>query len=196
MNFFALAKIALIEESNKGYTKLILSNPVPWRTRYLTFNVWRKLKLYHGDEAFKVGDAVSVQYRPGTFNRLISMEPARVDTCMVCYSLYELPPDAQKIDCGLCSIFDSDRRERVPTELKLIAITYKQCAYSRGCCLTFVDEEADTSYFAWTFEGKPHFREFGSLKTLEKYNICGWIVRNTDEGNFAIELTHVPDICV
>ena len=63
MSFFALAKIALIEESNKGYTKLILSNPVPWRTRYLTFNVWHKPKLYHGDEAFKVGGAVSVQYR-------------------------------------------------------------------------------------------------------------------------------------
>ena len=196
MSFFALAKIDLIEESSKGYTKLALSSPVPWRTRHLIFFVWQKSKLYHGDEMFKVDDAVGIEYRPGKFDRLVSMELARVDICPVCYSLYELPPNAQKIDCGLCSIFDTDRRERAPAELKLIAITYKQCAYSKGCCLTFVDEKADVLYFSWTLEAKPYFEKFGALEPKQKYNIYGWILRDTDEGNFAIELNDVPDICV
>ena len=195
MSFFALGKIDVLEESNKGYTKLVLSSPVPWRNRYLTFYVWHKVKLQHGDEAFKVDDAVSVEYKPGKFDRLISLEPARLDSCIVCYGLYELPLNSQKIDCGYCSVFAADRRERAPTILKLIAITYKDCAYSRGCCLTFASE-ADVLYFAWTFEKKPHFVKFGALETLRNYNICGWILRNTDEGNFIIELTHVPDICI
>ena len=196
MSFFTFARITLIEESTKGYTKLILSNPVPWRTRYLTFNVWQKTKLYHEDEPFKVGDAVSVQYRPGKFGRLISMELARLDTCLVCYSLYELPPNAQKIDCGLCSVFDIDRRKRAPTELKLIAVTEKQCQYTLGRCLTFADETTDKLYFAWTYAGKLFFEEFATLEKLQNYNISGWIIRETDEGNYGIELTHVPDICV
>lgn len=196
MSLLILAKIALIEETNKGYTKLVLSNPVPWRTRYLTFNVWHKPKLYYGDEAFKVDDAVSVQYRPGKFDRLVSMELARVDTCVVCYSLYELPPNAQKMDCGLCSVFDIERRKRAPTELKLIAVTEKQCQYNLGRCLTFVDESTDNLYFAWSFAGKLFFEGFGALKKQENYNIHAWVERETDEGNFGIELTHVPDICV
>ena len=196
MSLYTFAKIELIEESNKGYTKLILANPVPWRTRYLTFFVWHKAKLLHGDDqAFKVDDDVSVEYRPGKFDRLISLELARLGACPTCYALYELPPDAQRMDCGLCSPFDADRRERPPTVLKLISKTYKQCAYSRGLCLSFADDATGVVYFAWTFEGKPHFEKFDILETMLKYNIYGWITRVTDEGNFAIILTHVPDLC-
>ena len=192
MSFSTFAKIELIQESNKGYTKMILANPIPWDTRYLTFYIWQKSKLRHEDEAFKVGDDVIVEYRPGKFDRLISLQPARLDVCPTCYALYELPPDAQKIDCGLCSPFDLDRRERAPEELKLIKKTYKQCAFSEGLCLSFVDDATGVIYFAWTFEGKPHFEKCGELETLRKYNICGWIIGTTDEGNFSIALTHVP----
>mgnify|MGYP000258505753 CR=1 FL=1 len=195
MSFFAFAKIEVIQESSKGYTKLILSSPIPWRHRYLSFNVWHKAKLYHGDKAFKVDDDVSVEYRPGKFDRLVSLEPASLDACVICHSLYEVPPNTQKMDCGSCSVFDADRRERVPTELKLISITYKDCAFSKGCCLTFVDEAADILYFAWSFEKKPHYATFGTLETLRNYNVCGWVLHKTDDGNFVIELTHVPDIC-
>ena len=195
MSSSTIAKIDVIEESNKGFTKLILANPVPWRTRYLVFNVWHKPKLYHGDEAFKVGDTVGVEYRSGKFDRLLSMELVKAETCCVCYSLYERPPNTQTMYCGFCSIFDIDHRARAPTELKLIATTYKQCAFSKGCCITFVDEAADILYFAWTFEGKPHYVKFGTLETLRHYNISGWIVRKTSDGNYILDLTHIPTIC-
>ena len=195
MSFSTFAKIELIEESNKGYTKVTLANHIPWHTRHLTFNVWHKAKLRYGDETFKVGDDVVVRYRPGKFDRLVSLEPARLDVCPTCYALYELPPDAQKMDCGLCSPFDIDRRERPPTEMKLISKTYKQCAFSKGLCLSFVDDNTGTLYFAWTYDGKPNFEKLGTLEMLRKYNICGWITKTTDEGNFSILLTHVPDLC-
>lgn len=195
MNAFALGKIEVLEDSDKGYTKLTLCSPVPWKNRYLTFYVWRKAKLQNGEEPFKVDDTVSVEYRPGKFNRLVALESARVDVCIVCYGLYRLPLNSQKIDCGYCSVFDADRRERAPDKMKLIAITYKDCAFSRGCCLTFVDT-ADILHFGWTFETKQHFKQFGELETLKMYNISGWILRHTAEGNVYIELTHVPDICV
>ena len=195
MNASALGKIEELEVSDKGYTKLVLCGPVPWKNRYLTFYVWHKAKLQNGDEPFKVDDTVSVEYRPGKFNRLVTLEPARVDACIVCYGLFELTPNSQKIDCGHCSVFDADRRERAPNKLKLIAITFKDCAFSRGCCLTFVDI-TDILYFAWTFETKQHFKQFGELEPLKMYNISGWILRHTDEGNVHIELTHVPDLCV
>ena len=174
---------------------MVLANHIPWDTRYLTYYIWQKTKLRHGDELFKVGDDVVVEYRPGKFDRLISLELARLDVCPTCYALYELPPDAQKMDCGFCSPFDIDRRERAPTELKLIKKTYKQCTFSEGLCLSFVDDDTGIIYFAWAFEGKPHFKKFGELEPLRKYNICGWIMRTTDEGNFGIMLTYVPDLC-
>ena len=195
MSFSTFAKIEQIVESNKGYTKITLANHIPWHTRHLTFNVWHKAKLRHGDETFKVDDDVIVRYRPGTFDRLVSLELAILDICPTCYAFYELPPDAQKIDCGLCSPFDIDRQDRAPTEMKLISKTYKQCAFSKGLCLSFVDDNTGALYFAWSYEGKPNFEKFATLETMRKYNICGWITKTTDEGNFGILLTHVPDLC-
>ena len=72
-----LARIFLIEETNKGYTKLVLSNPIPWKTRYLCFNVWRKAKLHYDGKEYKVGDMVSVEYPQEDFYKLVSLEPVR-----------------------------------------------------------------------------------------------------------------------
>ena len=107
-----LARIILIEETPNGYTKLVLENPIPWRTRYLRFNVRHKTKLYHDGEAYKVGDMVSVEYARENFDKLISLEsvePDQVDTCLVCYALYEVPRDGQRLDCGCCSVFDINK---------------------------------------------------------------------------------------
>ena len=192
-----LATIILIKDSDKGYTKLVLSNPIPWKTRYITLNVWRKHKLLYLDHTpYKAGDNVCVVYKPGKFNRLISLEPAKVDVCMIYYSLYYLPGDGQRIDCGGCSTFDSDRRKRSPTELKLIAITEKKGSFSIGFWLTFVDEVSDKLYFACTFVGRPYFNDLRVLKTQELYNVNGWIAKETDDGNYMIDLTDVPDISV
>lgn len=111
---------------------MVLAHHIPWDTRYRTFNVWQKSQLRHGDEAYKVGDDVIAEYRPGKFDRLISLQPTRLDACPTCYAFYEPARDAQKMDCGRCSPFDIDRRERAPSELKLIKKTYKQCAFSEG----------------------------------------------------------------
>ena len=149
-----LARIFLIEETNKGYTKLVLSNPIPWRTRYLRFNVWRKDKLYHDGKEYKVGDMVSVEYTQEDFDKLVSLEPVeptQVDSCLVCYGLYEVPRDGERIDCGRCSVFDINKRRRLNAELKLTTSTSKRCTYSMGQCLEFVDEMRDKLYFVWSF---------------------------------------------
>ena len=192
-----LAKIALIEESDKAYTKLVLANHIPWKTRCLTFSVWNKTKLFHNNQALKLGDAVRVDYKSqkNAFLKLISLEPAQVDTCSVCYSLYDMPRDGQRIDCGLCSIYDEDKRGRISEELKLIANTEKECTFSKGQCLTFVNEETDNLYFAWSFVRKPYFKRLVALKTQMMYNVNGWIEKRTEDGDFVIKLTDVPDLC-
>lgn len=195
-----LAKIILIEETDKGYTKLVLDNAIPWRTRYLRFNVWRKTELYHDGKPYKAGDVVSVEYMLlENFHKLVSLEsvePTQVDNCLVCYGLYEVPRDGQRLDCGSCSVFDVNKRKRLNAELKLIAITNKQGVYSMGQCLTFVDEARDELYFAWSYGGNPYFKQLSTLKTQEQYNVNGWIVKRTEEGNFVIDLPNVPNLCV
>lgn len=194
-----LARIFLIEETNKGYTKLVLSNPIPWRTRYLRFNVWRKDKLYHDGKEYKVGDMVSVEYTQEDFDKLVSLEPVeptQVDSCLVCYGLYEVPRDGERIDCGRCSVFDINKRRRLNAELKLTTSTSKRCTYSMGQCLEFVDEMRDKLYFVWSFRGNPCHTQLCALKTQERYTVNGWIAKQTDEGNYFIDLTNVPYVCV
>ena len=194
-----LARIFLIEETNKGYTKLVLSNPIPWRTRYLRFNVWRKDKLYHDGKEYKVGDMVSVEYTQEDFDKLVSLEPVeptQVDSCLVCYGLYEVPRDGERIDCGRCSVFDINKRRRLNAELKLTTSTSKRCTYSMGQCLEFVDEMRDKLYFVWSFRGNPCYTQLCTLKTQERYTVNGWIAKQTDEGNYFIDLANVPYVCV
>ena len=196
--------VSIAKNVEKGYTRLVIDNPVPWKTRYLKFNVWRTAKLCHDHSIpFKTGDMVSVEYtQDQNFNRLISLEPlqsTQVDSCLVCHALYELPRDGQKIDCGYCSIFDSNRRKRLNCELKLIAISEKQCKHSVGLCLTFADNAREELYFAWSFGGNPMREAFQELKLQETYGVIGWIIRradNGDEDNYIVELTRVPEICV
>lgn len=202
MNSFALAKIVLIEESdNYGYTKLILANQVPWKTQYLSFCVWNKKKLmnHHDDKTYGIGDAVLVEYkRPGRFLRLLSLKPTKVVACTVCGSFQEIQFDLQQVDqkhnCNTCSLYDADKRDRLAGELVLIANNERECAYSKGRCLTFVNEMTDELYFSWSFPNKPYFEVLSALETRKLYRVKGWIKEHTNDGNFVIELTDVPDL--
>ena len=173
--------VSIAKNVEKGYTRLVIDNPVPWKTRYLKFNVWRTAKLCHDHSIpFKTGDMVSVEYtQDQNFNRLISLEPlqsTQVDSCLVCHALYELPRDGQKIDCGYCSIFDSNRRKRLNCELKLIAISEKQCKHSVGLCLTFAGRRQcqGGTIFRLEFRRQPYARSFSrtqATRDIRRYRL-------------------------
>ena len=201
MNSFALAKIVLIEDSDNGYTKLILANPVPWKTRYLSFCVWNKKKLLtQSDLSYGLCDIVMVEYKqPGRFLKLVSLSPVKVIACVVCLSFQEVQFDQQQLDqkrfnCNTCSLYDEGRRARLDGELVLIANNEKECTYSKGRCLTFVNEMTDELYFSWSFPNKPYFKVLSVLETKKVYRVKGWINKHTDDGNFVVELTDVPDL--
>ena len=199
MSIFALAKVALIEESNNGYTKLILANQVPWKTRYLSFCVWCKKKLLKDDGAYyRQGDTVLVEYKqPGKFMKLVSMKPTEVTVCWVCGSYLELQFGQtldQKPNCNSCSLYDADLRARIDSQLVLIANNEKECTYSKGRCLTFVNEMTNELYFFWTFPNKPYFKVFSAMEIKKLYRVKGCITKHTDYGNFVIDLTDVPDL--
>ena len=194
--------IASIEQNDeKDYTKVVIANAIPWKTVYPKFYVWKKEKLYYGDDntPYKAGDLIYLEYKPAKFNRLISislLDPFKYSDCPTCYALYELPQNAQRIDCGDCSPFDTEKRTRAPDELTLIASSNKQCQYSPAQILTFADE-ANTAYFCWIFEGQPLYAEAGELKVKQDYNISGWIAKQSQQnkaGNFNLTLTKTPKV--
>ena len=201
MSIFALSKIALIEESDNGYAKLILSHQVPWKTRYLSFCVWNKKKLldeYNDEIPYTVGDTVLAEYKKlGKFLKLVSLKAINVAACWICGSFLELQ-FGQKLDrkpnCNTCSLYDDDLRARINSDLVLIANNEKECTYSKGRCLTFVNEMTDELYFTWTFPKKPYFKVLSALEIKKLYRVKGWISKHTDDGNFVIELTDVPDL--
>ena len=70
--------IVEIETPNeeKNYTTLVITNAIPWVTKFRHFCVWAEKKLYYknNDKALcKKGDFVCVNYRKARFDRLISI---------------------------------------------------------------------------------------------------------------------------
>ena len=189
--------VSIEDDPEKGYSKLVIANAVPWKTQFRRFYVWRKQKLFYGDSPYKKGDLVYVEYKPAKFDRLMSLElldPTKYADCPTCFALAEVPVrDAESTDCGHCSIFDSKKRARAPKELTLIASSTRQCEYSAGQCLTFVDDY-DTLYFCWVFSGKPYYADVQKLDVKRDYRIKGWLTKQSEEGHFNLELSYVPTL--
>ena len=187
-------RIALIEESEKGYTKLIVAIPKPFQTVFKTFFVWRKQLLHHEDTAYQVNDLCSLEYLHSKYNRLVFLE--LLDTnkyryCPVCHVLDEISPESQ--DCGGCSVLV--KRERPPTSLKLITNSSRQGEYQPVQVLTFADEE-ETLYFCWVYKGpNPYYMAVRNLDVKCCYNVDGWIKNKTRHGHYYIELNDVTTLC-
>ena len=189
----SLGKVFEISDNEKGYTTVIVALQVPWITEYKKFIVWKKTRLLNNGELFKLGDHVRVTYINSKFPKLKQMESLLLDSCPVCFAFYEVE-DAQRGDCGNCSVDDEEKQERVNASLKLVSKKTKTYTYSDGCCLTFVDEEKDTAYFACVFKNKPFYSKLALLQTNGYYKVVGWITRTTDDGDFMIDIVDLPDV--
>ena len=102
----------------------------------------------------------------------------------------------QAIDCGECSEFDTAKRARAPDLLTLIASYSRDCKFSKGQCLTFVDEE-EILYFCWVYAKNPFYEDLLNLPLKRDYRVKGWVKSpksNTkvDDGHCQLELTELP----
>ena len=191
--YSSFGKICQLTDNEKGYTAVVIATQIPWKTVYKKFNVWNKAKLLNNGEQFKLEDEVRITYVDSKFPKLKEIESVMLDSCAVCFSFYEVE-NAQRMDCGFCSVYDEEKRDRVNTTLKLISNKTKTYTYSDGCCLTFVDEDTDTTYFTCVFENSPFYSDLTHLETKTYYRVLGWVAKKTDDENFFIDLVDIPDI--
>ena len=89
-NFGTIKKLGL---EGKGYTKLVISVNLPFRTKlYLQFNVWSKNLLFNSadEKQFQLEDQVEVEYYyKGDFLELTSLTKTCLEYCPVCFNALE-----------------------------------------------------------------------------------------------------------
>ena len=49
-----------------------------------------------------------------------------------------------------------------------------------------------TLYFCWIFSGQPYYEDACKLEVKKDYVVKGWLIKQTSEGNFNLEITNVP----
>ena len=160
----------------KGYTRLTIATNIPFKTRYLKFNVWESRLLKKPTmEPFKIGEEVQVDYHvKNNYPQLDSMISAAIDNCPVCYSSLEAI-NAQRIECLGCStIPEAEHSRRVNTQMKLVSYSLKEYQNSKGYRLELYSAAEDKTFTPVIFENNLLFSGISNLKVGEAYFVVGW----------------------
>ena len=186
-NFGTIKKLGL---EGKGYTKLVISVNLPFRTKYLQFNVWSKDLLFNSadEKQFQLKDQLEVEYYyKGDFLELTSLTKTCLEYCPVCFNALE-EIESQRMECGDCSIMPNDeRKERINDMMTLIACTEKQYRYSVGYRLKLSYPEWKSSFITVVFPNKLFlYSKIPHLEVGKRYKVVGW-----KDGN----LFDLLDIC-
>ena len=59
---FSYGIIAKIQATDKGYTKMVLAVNIPFKQKYIAFNIWKDALLQDSSGQFKVDDCVGAVY--------------------------------------------------------------------------------------------------------------------------------------
>ena len=171
----SFGKIYEISQASKGYFKLTISTNLPFATKFLKFCLWDNSQLSHDGKLFKQGDQIIVNYYyQDIFLRLVSMIPQPFDECPVCSCFYEMS-DAQRIDCSQCSNYAKDQvKERVHSSLTLVANWVKDCKYSKGQSMVFIDNDTKKTLNCIVYENHPIFSKLANIQLLNEYTVIGW----------------------
>ena len=177
---------------DKGYTKIVLTVNIPFKQKYISFNVWKNSLLQDSSGRFKINDHVGVLYHyKGHFTVLD--EIVRVigfDNCSKCFCNLE-PMDAQRFDCPGCSMMDeSEHKDRISENMKLLSYSINNYAYSPGYRLEFMHESTEKKIVAVIFKNNPLFDRIETLKISKTYIVIGW----QSKENFACKPFEIVDI--
>ena len=181
MSVTDIGTIKKLNQDEKGFYKLIISVNMPFYTKYLQFEVWGSELLQNSDgQKFELEDQVEVEYY---FKRdslgLISLTRAHIEYCPVCFNGLERI-ETQRMDCRGCSLVPYyEQRERINSEMVLVACTDKQYSHSTGYRLEFFEPCTDSSFISVVFPNKPLlYSMVPSLHVGKVYTVMGWKDKN------------------
>ena len=189
---FSYGVISKVQAMDKGYTKIVLTVNIPFKQKYITFNVWKNALLKDSSGRFNVNDCVGVVYHYKEHFTVLD-EIVRVngfDNCPICFCDLELM-DAQRIDCPGCSTMDeSEHKDRISENMKLISCSINKYEYSSGYRLEFTQESTEKKIVAVIFKNNPLFDRIETLKISKSYIVIGW----QSKENFAYKPFEIVDI--
>ncbi len=176
MSFSCFGKVLEITQMEKGYKRYILTVNVPFKTKLLKFNVWKKNLPDFGDlTKLEVDDEVYVQYHyKNGYPQLDDVNMAVIDNCPVCCSYLEAT-DAQRMDCQGCnSMPESEHKERIDSCFELKSSNIESYKYSSGYKLKFENRESQKELTCVIFESNPLYSKMSNLKVSNVYHVIGW----------------------
>ena len=161
---------------DRGYTKLIVTVNIPFKTVNITFAVWDASKLQSKERCLLVGDFVEMHYHyQGTFAQLDTITRiGQFDTCHKCYCNLEAM-DAQRFECSGCAtISEAEQKDRVSEKMQLTECELQQYTYSAGYKIKFLCDDKTTSFASVIFKNSPLYDKLEELKILNIYHVTGW----------------------
>jgi hypothetical protein len=186
-SFTTFGKIEEIQLQEKGFYRLLVSNPVPFRTKTLYFNVWDSNRLQNNEtnREFDIGDPVKVSFHlkdpNSNFLQLDTLTPAHFNHCPLCYAAVETTNEAtSQIDCLLCkNIPLHAHRERISDEpMKLISCNKKFYLYSAGYRLELLPENRELNvgkpFVCVIFPKTLVYSDLRNLIVGRVYNVTAW----------------------
>ena len=79
------------------------------------------------------------------------------------------------MDCQYCSTYATEQyKERVNESLKLLSNCTKNCRYSRGQCMVFINDSTGEVFNGIVYESNPLFSKLGGLELSNLYTVVGW----------------------
>ena len=190
--YFSYGVITKIQTTDRAYTKIVVTVNIPFKQKYLTFNVWKDALLKDSSGRFNVNDCVGVVYHYKEHFTVLDelVHVNRFDNCPICYCNLE-PMDAQRIDCPECSMIDkSEHKDRISEIMTLVSCRINEYKYSSGYCLEFVCKSTEKKIVSVIFKNNPLFDKIETLKISKSYIVIGW----QSKENFVYKPFEIIDI--
>ena len=161
----------------KGYYRLVIGVNLPFKTKFLKFNVWKKeLVVASTNELYKEGEEVLIEYYyRDNFPQLSAIKEAAIDYCPVCDSGLE-QINAQRMECDGCSSIPvEEQKERINEKMRLISCIPKQYQYSTGYLVELLPPGKSKAYKVVVFPSNPPlFKLAPDLKVGQLYTVLAW----------------------
>ena len=194
---FEYGKIEDIEENEKGYIIISISQNIAYKTILRKFNVWNVdyLKKQMGEALQRGTDVKFLAVKNADFYKLQTIEESSFSECFGCGGYTPLR-NKQQIECENC--FGSMKRIKIDKELKLVKKNIKQHRFSLAITLTLIDEKEEclnhTLYVSTTYESSPLYNKLCQLTVGNKKHIRGWMNDFDDQPTNFFEMVDVDDI--
>ena len=184
--------IAQLEESEAGYHRLVIRTHSPFDFQFIRFQLWSTKRLNINGEKLSVGENVKICYEKAKFLKLKTIGRVALDICDICGAFSER--NDEPVSCDQCSdISEDDVKKRINFDLKLIAKSEKEYAYSLGRRLTFVDNDSEEYYFTIVYENDPIYPKTENLHLKKIYLVNGWEKSKSDDG-YVIKVMEIKDM--